>query len=1177
MAKLEDLQAGTRVNGLAPGGVAQVKAVEWFGEQCVQVTYVNDAGQAGQALLYRDDEPRLKIEERGRLWSFDADGDLLRLVSEAYRIHLAWLFDPYLAISTSTIDPLPHQISAVYEEMLPRQPLRFLLADDPGAGKTIMAGLFIKELLVRGDMQRCLIISPGSLTEQWQDELKEKFDLDFEILTRDMIQASRTSNPFEHKNCLIARLDQLSRNEDIQERLQAAPEWDLVVCDEAHRMSAHFFGGEIKETKRYKLGRTVGSHCRNFLLMTATPHNGKEEDFQLFLALLDGDRFAGRFRDGVHTAEPGDMMRRLVKEDLKRFDGRPLFPERKSYTVQYALSDPEAYLYTEVTDYVREEMNRAERFVETDDKRRVNVGFALMTLQRRLASSPEAIFRSIERRRERLESRLREERIRLRSGKTETHDLNTEGPNITEEEWDEIDEELPDEEREDLEQQLVDHATAARTVEELVIEIGTLENLEKRAKAVRDSGTDAKWNQLTQILDDPLMVDEDGNRRKLLIFTEFKDTLLYLAKRIRVRLGKQEAVEVIHGGVTREDRRRVVHRFMNDPDLLVLVANDAAGEGVNLQRAHLMVNYDLPWNPNRLEQRFGRIHRIGQKEVCHLWNLVAKDTREGDVYVRLLQKLEQEREALGGKVFDVLGDLFEQESLRHLLVEAIRYGNRPDVKARLDQAVDNATERKHIEGLLQRRALVRSHMDMGHVDEIRAEMERAAARRLQPHFIQSFFREAFAHLGGKLHRRESERYEVTHVPQGIRDRDRLIGTGAPVLRKYERVCFDKRYVDQQPTAMLVAPGNPLLDCTIDLLLESYRGLLKQGAVLVDDGDGEAVPRLLFYLEHSVQDGRRLPRGGYQVISRHLQFVEVSDGGTFRDAGMAPYLDYRAASEAECAALGKVLDADWLKDDWENQAMGFALKTVVPKHVDEVRKRRLPLIDKVEQQVKSRLQKEVNFWDRRAQDLKAQEAAGKKTRLPSQVALDRANRMADRLKMRLESLELERMISPQPPRVIGGALIVPAGLLRKLGVAPPDTRGAEPPPSEQETEDKKRIEMLAMEAVMKAERALGREPRDVSDQNVGYDIESKDPATGDLRFIEVKGRAHDAANVVLTRNEILRALNVPERWVLGVVLVKDEEAAEPFYVREFDWGQPSFATTHVTFAMKALKAQGRAPR
>jgi superfamily II DNA or RNA helicase len=248
----------------------------------------------------------------GRPWSFDGDGDLLRLVSEAYRINLAWLFDPYVAITTSIIEPLPHQISAVYEEMLPRQPMRFLLADDPGAGKTIMAGLLIKELKVRGDLERCLIISPGSLTDQWQDELAEKFGLNFEILTGDMIHAARTANPFDQKDFLIARMDQLSRNEDLQEKLKAAPEWDLVVVDEAHRMSGHVFGTEIKLTKRYHLGRLVGGHCRNFLLMTATPHNGKEEDFQIFMALLDGDRFEGRYRDGVHTADPSDLMRRMV-------------------------------------------------------------------------------------------------------------------------------------------------------------------------------------------------------------------------------------------------------------------------------------------------------------------------------------------------------------------------------------------------------------------------------------------------------------------------------------------------------------------------------------------------------------------------------------------------------------------------------------------------------------------------------------------------------------------------------------------------------------------------------------------------------------------------------------------------------------------------------------------------
>src|SRR5579863_9975354 len=304
--KLEHLQKGVRIRGLAAEGIATVKSVEFHGSNAMEVIFADAKGALHSRIVTREDEPSLEGVEASRPWSFDGDGDVFRLVSEARRIQLAWLFDPYVAITSSTIEPLPHQISAVYEEMLPRQPMRFLLADDPGAGKTIMAGLLIKELMIRGDLERCLIISPGSLTEQWQDELGEKFGLEFDLLTRDMMTAARTSNPFESNNLLIARLDQLARNDDIQERLKAAPEWDLVVCDEAHRMSGHVFGDEIKYTKRYVLGQLVGEHTRNLLLMTATPHNGSEEDFQIFLALLDGDRFVGRFREGEHKADPSD-------------------------------------------------------------------------------------------------------------------------------------------------------------------------------------------------------------------------------------------------------------------------------------------------------------------------------------------------------------------------------------------------------------------------------------------------------------------------------------------------------------------------------------------------------------------------------------------------------------------------------------------------------------------------------------------------------------------------------------------------------------------------------------------------------------------------------------------------------------------------------------------------------
>ena len=306
------------------------------------------------------------------------------------------------------VDPLPHQITAVYGEMLPRQPLRFLLADDPGAGKTIMAGLLIKELLIRGDLHRCMIVCPGNLAEQWQDELYQRFQLPFEILTNDKLESARTGNWFAENPMAICRLDKLSRNEDVQAKL-ANTDWDLVVCDEAHKMSATFFGSEVKYTKRYRLGQLLGQLTRHLLLMTATPHNGKPEDFQLFMALLDSDRFEGRSRDGVHTVDASDLMRRLVKEQLLKFDGKPLFPERRAYTVGYKLSDAEAALYKSVTDYVREEFNRADSL--ENEGRKGTVGFALTILQRRLASSPEAILQSLRRRRERLERRLREEQI----------------------------------------------------------------------------------------------------------------------------------------------------------------------------------------------------------------------------------------------------------------------------------------------------------------------------------------------------------------------------------------------------------------------------------------------------------------------------------------------------------------------------------------------------------------------------------------------------------------------------------------------------------------------------------------------------------------------------------------------------------------------------------------------
>jgi SNF2 family DNA or RNA helicase len=796
VARLEDLTKGAVVRGVLTDRAVRVVDVEWHGSNAITLTYTDDsAGKPDQELLYRDNEPQLSVERVGRAWAMDADGSLFRLVSEAKRISLAYLFDPFLAVQTSNLDPLPHQIDAVYTKMLPRQPLRYLLADDPGAGKTIMAGLFCKELMIRGDVERCLVIAPGSLVEQWQDELWQKFGLNFEILTKDMIEAARSGNPFGEKPLLIARLDHLSRNEELQAKLQAT-DWDLVIADEAHKMSAHYAGGEVKETKRYKLGRIAGSVARHLLLMTATPHSGIDEDFQLFLALLDADRFEGKPRDGSHAIDASDLMRRLVKEKLLKFDGTPLFPERRSYTAMYPLSDEEALLYKRVTEYVQEEMNRAERLkAEGEGRRGAVVGFALTTLQRRLASSPEAIYQSLARRRRRLENRVAEERIRKRGAQVAAEPGLPKLPDefrAVDEDFDVDD--LPDGELEELEEELVDEASAARTIAELEHEIATLTGLEELAHRSRNSGADRKWEELSNLLQHtPEMFDAHGNRRKLIIFSEHRDTLNYLVGKLRSLLGRAESVVAIHGNMPREERRKVQEAFVQDKDVLVLVATDAAGEGINLQRAHLMVNYDLPWNPNRIEQRFGRVHRIGQTEVCHLWNLVADDTREGQVFQRLFQKLDEQRKALGGQVFDVLGEAFRGESLRDLLIQAIRYGEQPLVRARLKEVVD-ATVGEALREVVHERALVSDVMTMADVERIRDEMERAEARKLQPHFIRSFFLQAFGLLGGSAREREPGRFEITHVPAELRRRDRQIGLGAPLLRRYERATFDKHLI-----------------------------------------------------------------------------------------------------------------------------------------------------------------------------------------------------------------------------------------------------------------------------------------------------------------------------------------------------------------------------------------------
>ncbi|BDA76273.1 type III restriction enzyme, res subunit (plasmid) [Calothrix sp. PCC 7716] len=1142
MAKLEELIRGVKVKGILPNGLVLLVDVKWFGSDAVKVIYEDASEHVGSCLLYRSDEPRLEIVRQASRWRFDADGALFRLVSEAQRIRLAHLFDPFLAIHTSLVEPYPHQITAVYQEMLPRQPLRFLLADDPGAGKTIMAGLLIKELMARGDLQRCLIVVPGNLVDQWQQELYEKFELSFDILTAEQIKVNKTGNCFEKSPLLIARVDKLKRDKStedklLQEKLKES-DWDLIICDEAHKMSASFSGSEMKPTKRYKVGQLLSNITRHFLLMTATPHNGKKPEFHLFMALLDRDRFEGKFRNGFEATDTSDIMRRVIKEDLVKLDGTPLLPERKAYSVTYALSELESRLYQKVTEYVEEEFNRAETL---EEGRKRSIGFALTILQRRLASSPGALYQSLGRRRKRLEEKLRKQEEQLK-------DKNCP-------EWEDL-EELPSTELELLEDEFVDRTTAARNITELQQEIYCLQQLEMLAQQVLDSGVDKKREELTKLLQNHQeMFDSQGRRRKIIVFTEHRDTLNYLIYRLRRLIG-DNAVITIHGQINQEQRREVQRKFNENSEIQILVATDAAGEGINLQQGcHLMVNYDLPWNPNRIEQRFGRIHRIGQTEVCHLWNLVAEGTREGDVYLTLLTKLEEARKALGGKVFDILGEAINGEELKDLLIEAIRYGERPDVQARLEQVIEERLNLKRLQELLQERSLTHDKLDISKIHQISEDIERSESHKLQPYYTYDFFTEAFQKLGGKLQKETEGRYHVTFIPANIRNR---------LNKEYKYICFEKAKTQLRgkPNAEFIYPGHPLLDTTIELTLAPNQDILKQGSIFVDEHDPSDKVRILVYLEHSIKDARQDASGNLRLVSMQMLYVEIDYQGNAYSAGYAPYLDYRPLSESEKQLAPSIIveASPILQKGIEEQAQEYAITQVGRLHYQEVQQRRIDRISKTINAVQTRLTTEINFWQDKATQLKLKEQTGKtNTRLNYDKAKRKVDELNERLKKRLQELEQERQLLPQQPIVIGGALIVPLGLIQRLqGNQTNFTQSAF---------NKQQQKKSAIAAVMRAETRLGYEPKDVSIERYGYDIESRIPNTGKLRFINIKVRTPENT-INFTRNEIITALNKPDSFIL---VLMDEDKLR--YVRR-PFHRYTEIETNVEYSWQQLWDLGR---
>ena len=1156
-----DLVAGMRLSGVVADSDVTVVAVDVHGLGSATLTYRTADGQLAERIVFKHDLLRLSKASERR-WSFDADGAMFCLASEARRMQQAHLADPFAAVDTSNIEPYPHQIDAVYNRLLTRKPLRFLLADDPGAGKTIMSGLLIRELMLRGDVARCLIVVPGSLVEQWQDELFDKFGLTFELMSRAAVEASRTGNPFTDKNLLIARVDQLARSEELIAKVKAS-DWDLVIVDEAHKMSAHRYGDELRRTKRFVLGETLRDCTRHLLLLTATPHNGKNEDFLAFMTLIDPERFTGRLRagtgaggsdgDGPAMPDVSDVMRRQVKESLRTFDGKRLFPKRHAYSLPFELSGPETELYEAVTAYVRDGMNRAMRMQASGDKRRgIIIGFALAGLQRRLASSPAAIYHSLRRRRDRLAEQASELRRLAASGRpVPVIDL-PKGVRLAEMEDFGLDfdfDDYGDAEREELERFVIDAATAAESADELDIEVNELEELVRLADGVRNSGIDTKWIELRGLLRSEHFAAPDTSdeptgggsqpAHKLIVFSEHKDTLDYVADRIAAELGRPEAVVRIHGGITRRDRRAIQDRFRVDPTVQVLVATDAAGEGVNLQVANMMVTYDLPWNPNRIEQRFGRIHRIGQQRPCHLWNLVAHRTREGQVFKRLFEKIEQQRTVYGDQVYDVLGDSQINTSLRDLLMKAIVADTDPAHAAWMDEVIE-ADIGQNMEAVLKERALIAGLADTAANDKIRREMEIARARKLQPWFVESFFTEALRLYGGRITSREHGRFEVTRVSGAVRAvADPRLG---PVHDRYQRVTFDKACIQPGRSgdgaaavrAEMIAPGTPLLAAMIARVLADHGDTLGRGAVLVDPADPSTDPRLLVYLEHTITDGRHV-HAARQVVSRRFHYVEIDRHGNATDPGGEPYLNYAPVSDDERTLLDARLDFDWANYSAEDTARAWAIEHLAGPHFDEINTVTAARVAKVTDAVTERLHSEIRYWDRRTSEIKAQETAGRKPRLNSSRAQARAEDLAARLARRRQELKLESDLHNTPPTVVAAAVVVPQGLLNEIADKP-----ADPADASVRAETDRR----AVAAVIKAERALGRVPEPQHHSNPGYDVLSTDPATGVCYFIEVKGHLPSTEQISVSKRQVGQAHCSPERWRLAVVSVPENPQAEP---------------------------------
>jgi len=981
---------------------------------------------------------------------------------EALRFQNASLFDPLLAVSVSKIHPLPFQIEAVYGYILKQPRIRFLIADDPGAGKTIMAGLVIKELKLRGLVKRVLIVVPGHLKDQWKREMKERFKEVFVEFNRSSIASHYGENPLERNDQVIASLDFL-KQEDILPILNST-HWDLVIVDEAHKMAAYRYGDSVQKTQRYKLGEVLSKNSEHLLFLTATPHRGDPENFRLFLDLLVKGFFAKpeMIEESLKNKDNPLFIRRL-KEDLRDFEGRPIFTNRYPKTVRYRLSEKEQELYLEVTRYVREQYSKA-----MSEQRNRNIAFALMILQRRMASSTYALVRSLERRKERLRKLLRQDEkpVKISPPDLETvEDLEEEERWKKEEEWETV--------------------SLAKDPGELRREIETLERLIEKAYSIIRNEEEVKLQELKKAIEEGFKkIEEMNGNPKILIFTESKDTLEYLVERIR---SWGYSVNFIHGGMSLDERIRAEKEFRDETR--IMVATEAAGEGINLQFCHIMINYDIPWNPNRLEQRMGRIHRYGQQKDVYIFNLVAEDTVEGKVLSRMFEKLEEIREKLGSdRVFDVIGDVFQGKNLYQLIVDAVTNAKTlEEVLKEMDIKPDENYLRNIKEILGE--SLATRFIDYTRIRDI---AEKAREYRLIPEYVEEFFKRVFKEAGGSYRELREGFIAIDSIPYEIRkiaDKQDFKNRFGELMKRYPKATFDSQKAFENPEAEFISFGHPLLEALIEWTMERFREEVKRGAVF-EDPSGILDGHIWFYVAQ-VKDGRGA------VAGKKVLAVYESEKG-IKEVNPSILWDLKPAERTEVDA-----DVD------ESRVKGYVISAVKNYREQLQREREREAGIKEKYGIRS-LQILIADLDAELTELYERQARGEKVELPIRNKEDRKKRYEEALKELKEEIEREKTLTFSMPELITVIRVVPYI---------------------DEMSENEEVEKIAMEIAMEYERRQGREPEDVSAENLGFDIRSK--GKEGVRYIEVKGRAKEG-DVALTPNEWFKAKRFKDQYYLYVV-------------------------------------------